>query len=159
MTGEVRTQGTEIFVLDSAGSPTQVLKIGNVSDIGDFGPQADDIETTNLDSTAKEYLTGLPDNGEATLQINQNFQNASHALLESNAGNGERFIFMVCFADGSNDPTMTAGGADITPPAGRSWRKFTASVKSYRMKVAKNDAVRITCALRISGSIDIGNKA
>ena len=148
MSGEVRTQGTEVFILD-----TTIKKIPNVVDIGEFGPQADDIDVTNFDSVAKEYLTGLPDNGELTLQINLDTTNAVHQLLSAQAGTGTRFQFAVCLSEGTADPTVTGG--NIVPPDAdeRTSYVFLASVKSFRRAIKTNDANRVNCVLRISGGI------
>jgi hypothetical protein len=148
MSGEVRTQGTKVYILEA---PTTVSAIPNVVDIGEFGPQADDIDVTNFDSTAKEYLTGLADNGELTLQLNLDPGNAVHQLLDSKAGKGDKFKFIVCLSDGSAAPTATAGV--ITAPTGRTSYAFEASVKAFRRAIKTNDANRVNCVLRISGAI------
>lgn len=151
MSGETRTQGTELFFGDTFNSPQAIKKVINVVDVGEFGPQADDIESTNLDSTAKEYFVGLPDNGEATIQLNMKFTDPVLQLLEGRAGTETQFTFCVAYADGTNAPTLT--GNTLTPPTQRSSDKFLASVKSFRKGVKKNDLVRVTMALRISGGI------
>lgn len=151
MSGEVRTQGTEVYFGDTINSPQALLKILNVMDVGEFGPQADDIDVTNFDSTAKEYLVGLPDNGEATLQINFKPNDAVHQKLQGWAGTSNRVTFIVCFADGTNAPTFVANA--VVAPTSRTSAKFTASVKTFRTAIKKNDAVRATCTLRISGGI------
>ena len=150
MAGEIRTQGTEIFRVNAAG--TAIQKIGNVVGLGDFGPEADDIETTNLDSVRfKEFITGLADNGEATLQINIDPQNQAHRALAAEAGTGERTTYVIAYSDGVSLPTVTTG--TVTLPDDRSFTSFLASVKSFRRSVTTNDIVRVTVALRISGDL------
>ncbi len=151
MSGEVRTQGTEVYFGDTINSPQALKKIINVMDVGEFGPQADDIDVTNFDSTAKEYLVGLPDNGEASLQVNFKPNDAVHQLLNSWAGTSNRVTFIVCFADGTTAPTFVANA--VVAPTNRTSAKFTASVKAFRNAIKKNDAVRTTLTLRISGGI------
>lgn len=94
---------------------------------------------------------GLPDNGECTLQINFKPNDAVHQQLNGLAGTSNRLTFIVCFADGTTAPTLT--GNAITAPSNRTSAKFTASVKSFKQGIKKNDAVRVTCQLRISGAI------
>lgn len=150
MSGEIRTQGSEIWMLDSTQSPAALVKIGNTSEYGDFGPQSDDIDTTNLESVAKEKIAGLPDNGDATLNIN--FADiASHRLLNDQVGSGERFQFLIGYSDGTADPTTD--GSTITAPSGRTSDSFLASVKSFRKSVKTNDVIRAVVALSISGAI------
>lgn len=151
MSGEIRTQGTEIWVLDTTQSPGALIKLANISGYGDFGPQADDIITTNLDSTAVEKLAGLVDNGDATLQLNV-ADLESHRWLYDNCGNGERYYFCIGYSDGTADPTAP-GGSEIVAPASRTSDIFYASVKSFRQSVNTNDVLRATAALSISGAI------
>lgn len=151
MSGELRTQGSQIWVLDTTQSPPALLKIGNVSQYGDFGPQGSDIDVTNLESTAMEKLAGLVDNGDVTLNIN--FADIeSHRWVYDNVGTGERFNWLIGYSDGTAAPTVGVGDT-ITPPTARTSDGFLASVKSARKSVNTNDAVRATVALVISGAI------
>lgn len=147
MSGEIRTQGTETWVLDTTQSPPAIVKIGNVSGYGDFGPQADDIILTNLESSRVEKLSGLPDDGDATLNINL-ADIAAHRFLSSVVG-GERFYFYFGYGDGTADPSLV--GDVLTPPASRTGDRVYASVKSFRKQVNTNDVLRVTVALAISG--------
>jgi len=150
MSGEIKTQGSQIWVLDTTQSPPALLKIGNVSQYGDFGPQGNDIDVTNLESVAMEKLSGLPDNGDVTLNINL-ADIVSHRWVYDNV-NGDRFRFLIGYSDGTNAPTV--GALDtITPPTGRTSDGFLASVKSARKSVNTNDAIRATVALVVSGAI------
>jgi hypothetical protein len=151
MSNEIKTQGTEIWVLDTTQSPGVLLKLANITNFGDFGPQSDDIDSTNFDSTAKEKLSGLPDNGDATLQLNV-ADLESHRWLWDNNGNSERFYFCVGYADATTDPTAPGGSAIVAPTA-RTADIFYASVKSFRQTVGMNDILRATAALSISGAI------
>lgn len=148
MAGEVRTQGMELYILD-----TTIKKIINVDDIGEFGPQADDIETTNYDSVGKEFITGLADNGEATIRINVIPDDPVHQLLFAEAGTGRRFQFAVCGSEGATDPTVS-GGAIVPPLASvRTTDIFTASIKTAKRTRTKNEIVRGNITLRLSGGI------
>lgn len=151
MSGEIRTQKTQVYLLNTVDTTGDVEEIKNVTDVGEFGPQADDIEATNLMSDAKEYFVGLPDNGQADLQINFDPTDPVHQLLNDIAGTANRLQFMVAFSDGTGAPTDVGGV--LTAPVNRTTAKFTASVKSFRGAVKANDLVRDTCSLRISGAI------
>lgn len=150
MSGEILTQGTEVWVLDTTQSPPALLKLANATGFPEYGPESSDIDATNLDSTAMEWLTGLPDNGEVTPTMNL-ADNASHRWLFANQGTGQRYSFFIGFSDGTSDPTTD--GTTITPPTGRTCDIFQASVKTFRNSVEGNDIVRATCSLRISGAI------
>jgi hypothetical protein len=147
MSGEIRTQGTETWVLDETVSPPALLKIGNVTAYGDFGPQADDIVTTNLESTRAEKLAGLPDDGDATLQINVADAEAHRWLMDNIAG--DRFWWYFGYGDGTTDPTIVGGA--LTAATDRTGEIVYASIKSFRKNVEVNNVLRATVALAISG--------
>jgi hypothetical protein len=148
MSGEARTQKTEIGYLD-----TTFKKIPNVADGGEVGPQADDIDSTNFDSDAMEFLTGLANNGEMTLQINLDPQDAVHQQLADEAGSGNRFPFWVGLSDGTALPTVVSGA--LVPPlaSARTSYTFLASIKSFREAFKKNDIVRVNVTIKLSGGI------
>lgn len=148
---EVRTQGTDLYMCLAGG--TTVATIGKVADLGEFGGQADDIDITNLKSAAKEFLTGLVDNGELTLQLNLDPSDANHQDLFAKQGNGVRYPCLVGLSDGTTPPTALGGA--LVPPAAASRTSFafSASIKSFRFGAKTNDAIRVTCVLRISGAV------
>ena len=150
MSGELRTQGTEVWV---ANGPTTILKIGNNIGLGDFGKQSNDLITTNLDSVAVEKIPGLPDNGDVTITINLNPDDESHQFLELNAGTANRFQFCVGFSDGTEPPTALA--SEIVPPdaADRTSQTFLAGIKSFRASVGIDAIVTAVVMLSISGGI------
>lgn len=150
MANEIRTQGTQVFILATALGAAPV-QIKNVFDAGEFGPQAEDIDTTNFDSKAKEKIAGLPDNGDLPLQINHDSGDDVHRFLEAEAGSGVRYQIAVCLSESETAPTATGG--NIVPAADRTCYIFEASVKSYRGALKMNSVVQRTCNLSISGAI------
>ncbi|MFZ5745277.1 MAG: phage tail tube protein [Pseudomonadota bacterium] len=54
----------------TAYSSATFAKIGEVSNIGAPSGEAADIDTTHLESAAKEYLVGLPDEGNIEIAMN-----------------------------------------------------------------------------------------
>lgn len=153
MSDELQTQQTEIWMLDTDESPATLIKIGNVTGLGEFGPQGNDIDTTNLDSTAMEKIAGLGDNGDVTLNINVADQAAHRRLLDAvNSAVKTRYPFAIGYSDGTNDPT--AGASDsITIGTGRTFDTFLASVKTFRKSIEINSIVKGTVALVVSGAI------
>ncbi len=159
MSNETYSQGFELFLIDDLTNPSTpaVVKIGNVTNLGEFGGQADEIETTNLDSVAKEFFKGLADNGEMSLQVNIKKADGAHKLLwklqKLQPSEGDpRKHFIVCGSDGTDLPTVDTNGT-FNPPADREWWAFDAFVKSFRFPVSVNAIVNATTALRLSGSI------
>lgn len=71
----LKSQGTSVDVSNEDADTTVYASatfsaIGGVTDIGEPDGEAADIDVTHLGSTAKEYLTGLPDNGNIQLSCN-----------------------------------------------------------------------------------------
>lgn len=161
MASETRAQGFELLVVDDITNPSTpaLLKIGNLTDLGEFGAMLDDLETSNLDSTAKEYITGLPDNGEMSLQMNLKRNAPDHKFLwkasklrPSDGGGENRKKYIVLGSDNTTMPTLDSNN-DIVPPADREWWSFLASVKSFRFPVSVNTVVKATVGLRLSGAV------
>lgn len=147
---ELKTQGSELFLLDTFSSPTRVLKIAKLTSVDSLGGAASDIDITNLDSTAREYLVGLQDNGTASFGLNLDPAQESHEILFAIAG-GARYSWALGCSDGTTDATLS--GNNFSLDAGRSWFTFTASVQEVTRSFATDDAVRIQGGLRVSGAI------
>lgn len=58
---------------------TAESKVGNISAIGDIGGEAEEIDTTTIDSLAKEYELGFEDNG--SLEVTQNITNDEYTTM------------------------------------------------------------------------------
>lgn len=153
MAEEILSQQSRVYILMSNAA----VEIPNVSDVGEFGPMSDDIDATNLRSTAKEFRTGIPDNGEAAMQINHKSTDDTHIYLASQAGNGVLHKFMVCLSESDTAPTVAGG--ELVPPTDCTSYGFDATVKSYRGAIKVNDLIRKTCTLRISGAVTTTNPA
>lgn len=60
---------------------TKTNKIGNISSIGDLGGEAEEIDTTTIDSMAKEFENGFEDNG--SLEITQNITDDEYTKMDA----------------------------------------------------------------------------
>ena len=76
------SQGVIISYL-SVDSPTTYTAIPEVVNIQGPGGQANEIDVTDLNSTAKEFRMGLQDEGSITMDILYIPANASHAALRT----------------------------------------------------------------------------
>jgi hypothetical protein len=63
------------------GSPATYSDVFEVVSFGEFGARSDLIEATHWESAAKEYIGGLPDGMEVTVQVNYKPGEASHEAL------------------------------------------------------------------------------
>lgn len=154
MADEIRSQGTEVFLVDPTATGSEIVKLGNITNVGEYGPLAPDIDTTNLDSVAREKISGLPDNGDFAVTLNVAEGDAGHEFLEDNAGSATRYQIIVADSTGVAPPTFSLGAAVM--PGDRTSRSFLASIKSFRIQGISPDSV-VTALVNfgISGGITI----
>lgn len=68
MTAAVLGAGSTLQL--EAGSPATFTTIAEVLRCGPIGSTAPEVDVTNLDSTAKEYIAGLPDGNTVEFEFN-----------------------------------------------------------------------------------------
>lgn len=117
-------------------SPEVYSTIPEVSNISGPGGQANEIDVTDLSSTAKEFRMGLQDEGSITLDINYIPQNAVHAALRTDRANQTLSSYRITFTD---SPMTT-------------WT-FTAYVLGFEVSNGVDDVTKASITLRVSGSI------
>jgi hypothetical protein len=114
------------------GSAT-FAKVGEVTNIGAPSGEAADIDTTHLESTAKEYLTGLPDNGNIELAMNAVSGDAGHDELIGAMDAQERRWLKITWSNG-----------DV-------W-SIKALVKKYTWSAGVDAKIEAAASFRTSGS-------
>lgn len=81
MVKAIESQGVTLKY--SIGSPTEFATIGNITDFSGPGGQASVIDVSNLSSTQREKLMGLPDEGQITFNLNYDPDNSAHQALRN----------------------------------------------------------------------------
>ncbi|WP_257556415.1 phage tail tube protein [Sphingobium sp. CFD-2] len=71
----IKSQGTTVHISNEDADATAYgsatfAKVGEVDNVGEPSGEAADIDVTHLESEAKEYLIGLPDNGNIAISGN-----------------------------------------------------------------------------------------
>jgi hypothetical protein len=134
MTAAVLGLGTALQVSDGA-SPEVYTTIAEVLSLS--GPEltAEDIEVTNLDSTAKEYISGVPDGGSASFELNW-ISSAQQETLRDDVEAGTARNYKIVF---STSPNTTAS--------------FNARCTEFSMTSDPNTQIRASATLKISGSV------
>lgn len=128
--------GTLLKIGDGA-SPEVFTTIGEVTSIGNFGQENDLVEVTHLQSTAKEYIYGLPDGVEVPIACNYLPTNAQQvALLAAQAARTTKNFKLV----------MPSGGGSLT-------FSFAALARKWDLNFTPNDGVKLNAGLKISGAI------
>jgi Phage tail tube, TTP, lambda-like len=165
-TTAVLSQGSAFYVLDdTVTSPAVVRQIKQTKGITGLGGSRTVIETTNLDSTAKDKSPGLMDSGSISFDLVENPADLGHQLLESLANTGTKPSKQWYF--GLSDGTATApsfsgtiaGGNLVlkTPPGSgtnsRTGYLFTGFIKQYSRDVAANGVVMVKGGIEITGPV------
>lgn len=153
-TGTVRTQGTELFMIEtaSASDPT-ITKLSCPTGITGLGGAKDQIETTCFDTTNdKEYVAGLGNPGQVSVPFNLIPRQTSHQILFDLKEAGTVLKWIACLSEGSNDPTMDSD-LEFVAPAGRTSFRFDAFISDVNIDMATNEIVRGTLTLQRSGAV------
>ncbi|KVN36792.1 hypothetical protein WJ63_35110 [Burkholderia pyrrocinia] len=120
----------------SGATPTWV-KINGVKSISGFDGAANVIDITDLDSTAKEKMQGLQDNGDFQLEVNRNFKDPGQVAVKKMQGAQETRTFKIEYNDGN-----------------KTIHTFKAFVASFGQALGVDGAVTSTIKLTISGDVD-----
>lgn len=132
------SQGMTIASGDGA-SPEVFTSIAEIGSIDGPGGQANEIDVTDLSSTAKEFRQGLQDEGDVTCDFNFIPQNTQHALLRTDKSNQTLRNYRITFTD---SPATT-------------WT-FNAFVKGLSISNGVDDVTKGSLTLRVTGGITVG---
>lgn len=134
-TGAIPAQGTT-FAVSASGSPPSFSNIPEIRSIGGPDGAAPTIDVTDLDSTAREFLLGLKDEGAFSLDIMYIPANTVHAQLRSAWAARSLMQFRVTFAD-----------ANTTV-----W-EFNGYVTGFSQRAAVDGVIEATVGIKITGAI------
>jgi len=152
--GTVRTQGTELFVVDdiTTTDPT-LVKMACPTGITGLGGARDQIEDTCLDTVGdKTYQAGLGNTGQVSVPFNLIPRDGSHQQLFAFKQDGRVMKWIACLSESGTDPTIDTDGSWLAP-ADRSSFVFDAYVSDVNIDIATNEIVRGTLTLQRSGSV------
>jgi hypothetical protein len=97
----INTTAFSTYTSGGSATPSQV-QVGNLVSVPLPGGQKSELEVTNLDSTSKEFIAGLRDNGQATVSFHSDPADAGQQVLRSSfaASGSIASPFVVTFANG-----------------------------------------------------------
>lgn len=133
----IKTQGITITVSTDGGT-TRVPILGHDSITGLGGGSSSELDETTMASLAKEFRQGLQDNGTVTI----GFSRRNH----DDPGQAKLFTMRSLQQTGEFQVTFPEGVSDVTT--------FDAWVMSFTKDAAKDDLVRGTLTLRVTGVYD-----
>jgi hypothetical protein len=94
----ISSQGITLH-MSVEGSPTNFQKVGNVTNFRGPGGQAAVLDASNLESTFKEKLIGLPDEGQFSFDINLDPDDTVHTAIRTARRNRTLCEFKVTLTD------------------------------------------------------------
>jgi hypothetical protein len=155
MAGELKTQGTHLFISDATidTSDPDLIKFACPTSITGLGGPADQINITCLDETVdNQFAKGLGNPGTVNVPFVFKPQEFSHQRLFAWKDGGETKHFAICASDGTEDATIDSEG-NITGPVTRSTWLFDGYVSDIGIEFSGNDVVRGTLTIQRSGRV------
>ncbi len=134
----VLSYGAKLQVKDPATQT--MLDIGGVTDFN--GPQASrgEIDTTTLDSAAKEYALDLKDNGTFTSTLQTRYGDPAQKVLLNNLDSPDALEFKLILPDDGY------GNGEVGIA-------FKARVQSFPVSGSMGQAITTSLSLRITGDV------
>lgn len=128
------------FKVGDGGSSETFTKIEELRDISGFGKTNPLIDATSHDSTAREYIAGLPDGSEFTLSCLQVLDSTSQQnVVRGKVDTGATFNVKLEQTDGTNTKTYS----------------FAVVGVGYEISPSYEDVSMINFTLKISGAITV----
>ena len=123
-------------------SETETLKaedkLSHVNQLGDIGGEAEEIDTTCIDSEAREFETGFEDNG--SLEVTLNIVDDEYAKMDTWKKSGKMLYWGLS--------TFNKAGEQIIGIQGRGF------VKSAKLTgVTVGGLIQVVASIRLSGEI------
>lgn len=134
-TNAILAQGT-LFAVSANASPPTFANIPDITTIGGPDGSAPTIDVTDLDSTAREYVLGLKDEGSFSLGVHYIPTNVVHAQLRAAWAARTQLRFRVTFTD----TTTTV------------W-EFNGFVTGFSQTMGVDTVVEATVGIKITGTI------
>ena len=154
-TGTVKTQGTELYVIDASvtSSEDDIYKLACPTGITGLGGPRAPIEDAWLDTVAeKTFKAGLGNPGQVSVPFNLIPRNGSHQFLFAWKQAGEVMKWLVCLSESTTQPTVDTDG-EFSKPNDRTTIEFSAFVSDVNIDIATNEIVKGTLLLQRSGPV------
>ena len=152
--GSVKTQGTHLYLIDTATSSTAaLLKMSCPTGISGLGGAAGQIDDTCLDATEdRSFVRGLGNPGQVTVPFVFKPQAMSHRVLFDLKEDGSNLQWLAALSDGVAAPTLSSSDG-FNVPADRTCIEFNAYIADINIDIANDEVVRGTLTLQRSGPV------
>ena len=132
----IKSQGTTVGVSTNLTTPVYTT-IGNVKSISGLGSgEASDIDITHLSSDAKEYTTGLIDNGTVSLTLDYDGSDAGQIVIQDAVEGSTTLKFKITLPD-------TLGAFT-----------FNGIPKSFSKDISVDSVITSSVSIRVTGAVN-----
>jgi len=133
---------------DSAGY--SMIKVGCPTGLTGLGGSRAQLDDSCLDSEEMEYLAGMANPGQVTVNLNFDPAKISHLELWDLFETGDTVTWVIGFRDSTAPPVVDTAGS-ITYPGGRKYISFEGYVADLPLDFAINSLVKSTMQVQRSG--------
>lgn len=158
----VKTQGSQLyFVAPGEGDVPTVYKLACATSLSGLSSPREQIETTCLESSAREYEGGLSTPGQVTVTVNFDPSEPSHVrLYEMWRDNEANTNFAIGYGGpADSDPTLDSDGVTLNFPTNRHFLEFEGYVVDVPHEGALNSVWVSAMPIQISGPYTLYSKA
>lgn len=148
--GVIKSQGTRLFFASAA---SEIFEVQCPTGITGLGGAADQIDSTCLSSTEREYVRGLLNPGTLSVPVNFISRSAAHQALMTLRDSGDVVSWMIVLSDQTVSPT-TFDSEDRLESPGPTTFEFQGYVADATFDMPLNDIVRATLTIQRSGAIE-----
>lgn len=148
----VKTQFTNLYFIDpeASGGPA-VIAVECATSISGIGGTRDQIDTTCLESPARQFEAGLIAPGTMTVNINADPSNESHVRLHELYEAGTKFDIALGWSDGDSVPTLDSAD-EFDLPTDRTFLLLEqAYVSDFPFDFTLNAVVTSALTIQLSG--------
>lgn len=118
-------------------SPEVFSTVLEVISIGDFGQENPLVKVTHMNSTAEEYIYGIPDGVEIPVVVNYKPTDTTHIGLLADQSNKVTRNFKLVLPTGMGSLTFS----------------FASLVRAWKLNFMPGDVIHASFTLKISGAI------
>ena len=136
---DVDTTGLTITAGTATATPVTYTQINNVASYTGFDGSASELDKTNLSSTAKEFMLGLVDPGQFSLELHTDMNDAGQAALRAKQQSGVISNFRLVLPGAVSNLTYA----------------FTGYVKKFTQTGGVDQVVKASVDIRISGTVTL----
>lgn len=136
---DVDATGLTVTAGSGTATPVTFTQVNNVRDYSGFDGSASEIDRTNLSSTAKEFILGLVDPGQFSINIDVDNNDAGQQALRAKQQSGVITNFKLVLPGAVSNLTYT----------------FTGFVKKYSVQGGVDQKVAGSADIRISGTVTL----